>query len=125
LGVVDGHLHECPSSPNCVYSGAADLEHKIAPIIYSGDLESAQTKLKTVLLSMPRTQLIINSKNYGLIEYRSWLFRFVDDVEFNFRDDIKQIEIRAASRLGHSDLGVNRARVEDIRKLFSSLSATK
>jgi uncharacterized protein (DUF1499 family) len=44
------------------------------------------------------------------------LFRFVDDVEFLADDAAKVIHVRSASRLGRSDLGVNRKRIELIRK---------
>jgi len=49
------------------------------------------------------------------------LFRFVDDVEFYFEDQEKVIQFRSSSRLGHSDLGVNRKRMETIREKFDRL----
>lgn len=43
---------------------------------------------------------------------------FVDDVEFYLDEDTKVIHVRSASRLGQSDLGVNRKRIETIRTEF-------
>jgi uncharacterized protein (DUF1499 family) len=45
--------------------------------------------------------------------------RFVDDVEFLFDDTNKKIHVRSASRVGYSDMGVNRKRVEELRKLLN------
>jgi uncharacterized protein (DUF1499 family) len=52
-------------------------------------------------------------------ECTSWLFRFTDDVEFALDDAQKIIQVRSASRVGYSDLGANRKRVETIRRLFN------
>ena len=48
----------------------------------------------------------------------SSVFGFVDDVEFYFDDCKKTIHVKSASRTGFYDLGVNRRRVEKIRKRF-------
>ena len=32
LGIYQGHLRDCPASPNCVSSQAHDSEHQIAPL---------------------------------------------------------------------------------------------
>ncbi|MFP3434908.1 DUF1499 domain-containing protein, partial [Paraburkholderia sp. SIMBA_061] len=54
-------------------------------------------------------------------EFKSKLMGFVDDVEFH-KDDVNQvINVRSASRLGKSDLGVNRKRVEEIRQQLQAL----
>jgi uncharacterized protein (DUF1499 family) len=48
-------------------------------------------------------------------ECRSALFGFVDDLELHLRVSEGVIAVRSASRLGYSDLGVNRRRVEILR----------
>jgi len=55
-----------------------------------------------------------------LSEFRSPLFSFTDDVECRLDAAAHQIEIRSASRAGHSDLGANRKRVEAIRTAFAA-----
>jgi uncharacterized protein (DUF1499 family) len=47
------------------------------------------------------------------------LMGFVDDVEFYVDPAEKVVQVRSASRLGESDLGVNRKRIEAIRSKFS------
>lgn len=112
-------LKTCPKSPNCVSSQSADSEHAIAPIDYSGHRAGAMTQMKKVLVSMKRTKIVEEKDDYLHAEAQSLIFRFVDDVEFYFPEDVPVIHVRSASRTGYSDLGVNRKRIEEIRKRFS------
>jgi uncharacterized protein (DUF1499 family) len=120
LGVKDGKLLACPGSPNCVSSQtpAADAEHAIAPMAYTGSAGEAIAKLKTIVQGMERTKVINASGDYLYAEFSTKLMGFVDDVEFYADDAAKVIHVRSASRLGQSDLGVNRQRVEAIRAQF-------
>jgi uncharacterized protein (DUF1499 family) len=74
--------------------------------------------MRGIILSMPRAKIVSSSEDYIHAEFRSKLFRFVDDVEFYFDAPRKLIDFRSASRVGHSDLGVNRKRMEEIREKF-------
>jgi uncharacterized protein (DUF1499 family) len=116
LGVRDGKLAACPNKPNCVNSQTGDKNHAIAPLTFSGDPVAAMEKLKAVVQAMPRTQVIESKPNYLYAEFSTPLMGFVDDVEFY--SDGKAIHVRSASRLGYSDLGVNRKRVEAVREAF-------
>jgi uncharacterized protein (DUF1499 family) len=119
LGLKKGRLAPCPDSPNCVSTQAQDGRHRIEPIRYSGTQEQAKQRLLQVISSMPRARIITDEANYLHGEFTSLIFRFVDDVEFFFDDQNKLIHFRSASRKGYSDLGVNRKRMEEIRKLFA------
>ena len=121
LGVHDGMLAPCPNTPNCVSSQADDDAHRMAPISFDGDADEALSRLKTVLTAQPRTKMVSAEGDYIHAESTSLLFRFVDDVEFLVDRDKKVIQFRSASRVGRSDLGVNRKRMEEIRKAFDSL----
>ena len=116
LGVKDGKLAACPSSPNCVNSQADDRQHGIAPHVFSGAAVTAMRKLAHVVAAIPRTQVIQSKADYLYVEFSTPLMGFVDDVEFYC--DGKVIHVRSASRLGYSDLGVNRKRIEAIREAF-------
>jgi uncharacterized protein (DUF1499 family) len=118
IGVKEGQLKNCPDTPNCVSTQSTDTVHKIAPINYIGTKEEAINKMVIVINSLKRTKIITKSENYLYAEFTSALMRFVDDVEFYFDDTDKLIHFRSASRLGYSDLGVNRKRMEEISKLF-------
>ena len=118
IGIVDGKLHPCPKSPNCVSTQATDEKQKMEPINYSGSLEDAKRKIITIINSLKRSKVITNEENYIHIEFRTATFRFVDDVEFFFDDKEKIIHFRSRARMGYSDMGVNRKRMENITKLF-------
>lgn len=119
LGVKDGKLAPCPTSPNCVVSqGASDREHEIAPLAYTGDRADAMATLQKIVAAQPRTQIIKQTDDYLYAEFTSRLMGFVDDVEFYFDSDQPVIQVRSASRLGESDLGVNRKRIEALRLQF-------
>jgi uncharacterized protein (DUF1499 family) len=120
LGVREGKLLECPDKPNCVNSQAKKEDsHYIEPIKYKDDLKTQQTKLLKIISAESRTTLITKTENYLHVEFKSFLFRFIDDTEFYFDDLEKVIHVRSASRLGKSDLGVNRKRIEKIRSLLN------
>jgi len=118
IGIVNGKLHPCPKSPNCVSTQAIDEKQKMEPINYSGSLEDAKAKIIGIINSLKRSKIITNEENYIHIEFRTATFRFVDDVEFLFDDKEKNIHFRSRARMGYSDMGVNRKRMEDITKLF-------
>ena len=112
-------LKPCPSSPNCVSSSPGeDRNHRIAPLTWAGDLEQAKVKLRQAVLSAGNARFVEETESYWHVEFRSRIFRFVDDVEFLFDRNNKVIHVRSASRTGYSDLGVNRKRMEKIRSLF-------
>jgi uncharacterized protein (DUF1499 family) len=116
LGTKDGQLVACPSSPNCVSSQAADDGHRIAPLTFSGDPDAAFARLKQILGRRGDTSIIEEQPGYLRVELRTTLF--VDDGEFLLDRSHSVIQLRSASRLGYSDLGKNRSRMEEIRSQF-------
>jgi uncharacterized protein (DUF1499 family) len=120
LDVYEGRLSPCPKSPNCVSSDASDAVHHIEPYRLRVASEVAWQQLQTVIASLPRIRIINLTDNYLHAEARSLIFRFVDDMEFQLRSQEQLIAVRSASRLGYSDLGVNRKRVEQVREQLCS-----
>ena len=120
LGTSEGRLAGCPKSPNCVSTEAADAEHFIKPLQFEGAADDALDRLIAVATKMRGTTLILRKGGYLHCECRSRLLGFVDDLEFFVEPDRQQIQIRSASRVGHSDLGVNRSRIKQIRNVFET-----
>jgi uncharacterized protein (DUF1499 family) len=114
-------LAPCPKKPNCVSSQAemSDAQHFIEALTYRGEPAQARERLAQTIAGMKRARLVVREANYWRAEFTSALLRFVDDVEFRFDDDARRIDLRSASRVGYSDLGVNRRRIEDLRRRFS------
>lgn len=115
----DGKLSPCPASPNCVSSDAPKGIHAIAPLAISGDPDAAWRALVAHIEAQPRFDIKDQRADYLRAEARTRLLRFVDDVEFSLRAGENQIAMRSASRLGYSDLGTNRRRLESIRQALA------
>ncbi|MGB6300557.1 MAG: DUF1499 domain-containing protein [Rivularia sp. (in: cyanobacteria)] len=126
LGVNNGKLAACPNSPNCVssQSPSSDETHFIQPLKFSSTTEKALADLKNVIESEDRTKIINESSDYLYAEFKSALMGFVDDVEFYLDSSTNTIHVRSASRLGQSDLGVNRKRIETIRTKFNQMQGS-
>lgn len=122
LGVQDSGLLPCAQSPNCVSSQSADGKHHIEPLQYSGPVEIALAQIKAIIEAMPRAEIIEATDDYLYAEFTSALMGFVDDVEFYIDPNEPVIQVRSASRLGESDLGVNRKRIELIRKKLNGFT---
>jgi len=125
LGISNGKLSDCPSSPNCVSSDAADDGHKISAIQFTIPAADAWKLSRQAVLSLPRSQIITESANYLHAECSSAVFGFVDDLELQLRPSEGIIAVRSASRLGHSDFGVNKKRVEALRSALSNLGVSE
>ncbi|MEA5576118.1 DUF1499 domain-containing protein [Anabaena sp. UHCC 0451] len=122
LGIESGYLSPCPNSDNCVVSQNADAKHAIEPITYHLDRDTVRETLLKVLTVVPRTEVIEQTDNYIHALSKSRIFKFIDDVEFYLPTDESVIHIRSASRVGESDLGVNRRRMEQIRLALRDLN---
>lgn len=122
LGVKNGQLKRPSKTENSV-SSQADLwaDHpmreyaRIAPFTISGDGSAEMAKLVTTLQAMPRTTIVQQDGGYIYAQCTTQLLKFTDDVEFYLDKAAGVIHVRSASRIGRKDLGVNRARVEQIR----------
>jgi uncharacterized protein (DUF1499 family) len=119
LGVQQGQFAPCPPSPNCVSSQASDPGHNIAAIALTGSSDTALASLKAIVAAQPGAAIMTETENYLYAEFTSSLMGFVDDVEFFLDTENQVIQVRSASRLGESDLGANRQRIEKIRAEFN------
>jgi len=109
LGASDGQLGTCPDSPNCISSFESRESHQVAP------LQTSLADLKQVLTTLPEAAIITDQSPYLYAEFTSRLMGYVDDVEFLEDPTSGLVHVRSASRLGQSDLGANRKRIEGIR----------
>ena len=121
MNVATASLPPCPDSPNCVSSQATNKAQQVEPIAFTLPPQQALARLKQVLAGMPRTRIVKEEGGYLHAEVRSFLFRFVDDIEFLIDTENKLIHMRSASRTGQSDFGVNRRRVAHVHKAFFGL----
>lgn len=125
LGVHNGRLKPPSLTPNSVSSQAAlypDNPQRayadVAPLHYTGDGKAAMARLAGIVSRMPRTTVVTSEPGYLYAQCRTRLLGFTDDLEFYLDAPAGVIQVRSASRLGKGDLGVNRKRVEALRRQF-------
>lgn len=119
-GLVDGRFAPCPSSPNCVSSDATDEAHRLEPYRLTAPPKTAWHGLQNVVAAQARITLVQVTESYLHIEVRSAVMQFIDDTEFNLRAAEGIIAVRSAARTGFNDGGVNRDRIEEIRKALQA-----
>ena len=114
-GITDAHLARCPASPNCVCSDDVDGDdsHAVAALRVPGGAATERWPQIVRLVTELGGTVQTDTGSYLHATFVSRIFRFVDDLEL--RADGETIQVRSASRVGYSDLGVNRKRVEALR----------
>ena len=120
----NGRLAPCPDIQGCVSTQATRQLHAIDPFSFSGDLAVAQQKMVTLLTDLPEATIITNQPGYIHAEFRSRVFRLIDDVEFSFEQTDGEIQFRSSLRLGYGDIGANRNRMERIRQLWDGTTSS-
>ena len=118
-------LLACPESPNCVSSDAQPGEHFVEPIRFQGNSAAAWAAAQIAVKAMPRTRIVRLEPDFLHAESRSAIMGFVDDLELELRASDKTIAVRSASRVGWSDMGVNRRRVQALRAAMSVESSSR
>lgn len=120
VGVIGGRLLDCPDSPNCVNSQAAadDERHALAPLAFQDDPDAAFARLLALATDEDGAELVAREGDWAHLVYRTRILRFADDVEFLLDREARVVHVRSASRVGYSDLGANRARIESLRARF-------
>lgn len=115
-----GSLTTCPDSPNCVSSGDSSDQHGIEA--FTGDADRLFKQLVNIIEHQEDARLISQTDTYLHAEFETRLMGYIDDLELLAVPDQNRVDVRSASRLGKSDLGVNRKRVEYLRDVLQSLN---
>ena len=114
-------LPPCPETPNCVSTEPSDQGHSMSVLPFDGTPEEALAHARAALLAVPRTRIVEERPGYLHAEARSLIFRFVDDVEVVVDAEARVVRFRSASRVGRSDMGVNRSRMRRFSERFRAL----
>jgi uncharacterized protein (DUF1499 family) len=119
-GGAGSRLAPCPASPNCVVSTSKESGRGIAPLAFGSDGPGTWVRLVALLEADPEFTIVEATDTYLHAEARTRVLRFVDDVEFLLEEEA--IAVRSASRVGFHDLGVNRRRIERVRRELAEQS---
>lgn len=127
LGVHEGRLKPPSKTPNSVSSQASLYpDHpqrayaSIAPLSMKDDAAATLTRIASIIKTMNGAQIVKLGPDYLYAQFTTRIMKYVDDAEFWFDPAAGVIQVRSSSRLGSSDLGVNRERIEFIRQKLES-----
>lgn len=112
----------CSSKPNCVSTQELRSDYQVAPF----ELISESTTIndiEQVALTLKRTKTVNKTEDRLHLESTSLVFRFVDDLHIVKQGS--QLQVRSKSRVGYSDFGVNKNRVEALREKLIAANLLK
>ncbi|MDX2505111.1 MAG: DUF1499 domain-containing protein [Gammaproteobacteria bacterium] len=120
-GVINGQLLPCPDKPNCINTEYPEsTAHYMPPLDYpAAKTDLLMSLAKNTILEMGG-KIINEDNNYLSATFTSRVFRFVDDFEIKINSSTQKLHIRSASRVGHSDFGINKKRVKNFSHLFKA-----
>ncbi len=113
VGLVNGRLHPCPNTPNCVCCCHDDETHYIAPLPFTS--EATLDQIQAFLIAHYNGQVVRRTPEYLDVVVTTPMMRFKDDLEFAVDRQNGTVKVRSASRMGYSDGGINRERIEALR----------
>lgn len=117
-GLIEGRLSSCPARPNCICSEQEDdALHYLEPLTIPGKSTVATVEMLKDTIREMGGSIQAESDDYLAATFSSAIFGFVDDVEIRIDAMQNVIHLRSASRVGHSDMGVNRQRAELFKRL--------
>jgi uncharacterized protein (DUF1499 family) len=119
IGLVNGLLSACPKTPNCVSTNQEDLNRFMLPVKYDGlTLEEAKEILREVLATLPKLSVVKDEGAYLHAEAQTMVFEYTQDVEFLFDEKTKELHFKSASRVGYTDFGSNKRRMQSVVARF-------
>lgn len=119
LGVNNGKLSKMPNKPNGVSSQTDEKDKKVEALKFKANLESSKEQIIKTIENYGNAKVIKNENNYIYAVFATGKMKYHDDVEFYFDDSEKLIQFRSASRIGYSDMGLNRERYNKLREFYN------
>ncbi len=121
VGLVNQQLSACSPKPNCVSSeNGTPADNRVNPLKLSGNAADLAWQRLQAAIRDQGGELVKVEPDYLAATFTSSLFGFVDDLEARLDADEGVIQIRSASRVGTSDFGANRLRVEQLRQRYQA-----
>ena len=117
---IGGQLAKCPDAPNCVSSQAERADQRIKPLVFFDSVKEAKLRLRIIVDNLPGTRVVQDDLVYLCVECESFVFGFLDYMEFLVDERAGVIHVRSISRLPYPDFGVNRRRIDKIRAAFET-----
>lgn len=120
LGVSDGKLRALGPHPNAVSSQTPDTHRNVPALAMKDSPEATRSAIHAAIEAYGGAEVVVNEADYIYAVFSTPLMRFRDDVEFYLDDEQAVVQFRSASRVGRSDLGLNRERYEALAKAYAA-----
>lgn len=118
IGLVDGKFAEMPHKDNAVSSQTKDESKFVDPLPVIESIENSKAILMNIIETYGTAEIVVSDHNYIHVVFTTDKMKYKDDVEFYFDESENVIHYRSESRIGYSDMGLNRKRYEEIRALY-------
>ncbi|HCH03148.1 MAG TPA: DUF1499 domain-containing protein [Vibrio sp.] len=112
----------CSSKPNCVSTQELRSDYQVAPFELISEATTID-EIEQVALTLKRTKTVNKTDVRLHLESTSLIFRFVDDLHIVKQGSL--LQVRSKSRVGYSDFGVNKSRVEALREKLVTANLLK
>lgn len=110
LGVKDGKLAELPNKPNAISTQTDNKEFYVEPFPFKENLEKSKVAVLKAVEKYGDSEIVEKEANYIRVVFTTSKMRYHDDAEFYFDEEEKVVHFRSASRVGYSDMGLNKER---------------
>jgi uncharacterized protein (DUF1499 family) len=120
LGVNNGKLSKMPNKPNAVSSQTNEKDKQIEAMEFKVNLAASKERIIKAIETYGNAKIITNENNYIYAVFTTGKMKYHDDVEFYFDESEKLIHVRSASRIGYSDMGLNRERYNKLREIYNN-----
>ena len=96
-----------------------EIEHCVREEWDVSSIEQPFEEIKEIIENSPRSVIVELDEDYLHAEITTKWMKYIDDLEVSFVPETSKLQLRSESRVGESDLGVNKKRVDLLKsKLF-------
>lgn len=117
---IISQISNCPDKPNCVSTLTSSKDHKVEAWNLNKETPEVLKSIKSEILKLSRTKLVEETENSLHFVFTSMIFRYKDDVWFYADQSNKKLQFKSASRIGYSDLGANKKRMNKLKSLLEN-----
>ena len=120
LGVFEGRLKPLGHKPNDVSTQTSDPSKKVETLPFKESLEATKEALIRAVQAEGTGVVREETDDYIYVVFTTPTLRFNDDAEFWLDEENELVHFRSAARAGYSDMGNNRRRYQELRRLYTT-----
>lgn len=121
IGITAGQFTPLANTPNGVSSQVTDPSKQVQALPFKDNLETTKKHIKAACESYGQVKIITETDTYMHMVFTTGLMKYHDDVELYFDQTNKVIHYKSQSRIGYSDMGLNRKRYDEILMIYEGI----